>query len=101
MIEAHSSTLRHVDIFSGVVGRVVIRACKKAKGLRSLYIKSPDGTPSQVIDGLLDSCPELADFLESFEEYSDQRGEWKDRRQLRTDEWPFQKELLEGRIIDG
>lgn len=94
MIEAHSSTLRHVNICPRV-GRDVIQACKKAKGLRSLNITLPDVTPSPIIDGLLDSCPELVDFPERFEKYSDRRSEWKDRRQFRMEMLPFQKKLLE------
>ncbi|KAF4499613.1 hypothetical protein FAGAP_4163 [Fusarium agapanthi] len=100
MIETHSSTLRHVNIFL-CVGKVVIRGYKEAKGLRSLDIKLPDETPSPFIDGLLDSCPELVDFPESFEEYSYRRTEWEARRQLRIDVWPLRKKLLEGRIIDA
>ncbi|KAF5690450.1 hypothetical protein FDENT_3833 [Fusarium denticulatum] len=99
MIEAHSSTLRRISI-SPVVDKVVIWVCKMAKGLRSLDIKLPDETPPRLIDGFLDSCPELVDFPESFEEYSYRRSEWKDRKQFRTEVLPLQKKLLEGRIID-
>ncbi|KAF5649072.1 uncharacterized protein FTJAE_1068 [Fusarium tjaetaba] len=99
LIEAHSSTLRRIVIFPSV-GELVIQCCKTAKGLRSLNIRLPDETPPRLIDGFLNSCPELVDFPESFEKYSNQRSEWKDRRQFRTEVLPMQKKLLEGRILD-
>ncbi|KAF5538562.1 hypothetical protein FPHYL_12500 [Fusarium phyllophilum] len=98
MIEAHSSSLRHVNIFFGVE-KVVIQGCKKAKGLRSLKITLSDEALRQDIDGFLDSCPELVDFPGSFKDYSHRRSEWEDREQLRMDVGPFEMKLLEGRII--
>ncbi|KAF5712597.1 hypothetical protein FMUND_8344 [Fusarium mundagurra] len=99
MIAAHSSTLRHVRL-SLCVDKVVVRGCKMAKGLRSLDIELPYETPPPLIDGFLDSCPELVDFPERFEEYSYRQSEWKDRKQLRMEKLPMQKKLLEGHIID-
>jgi hypothetical protein len=97
MIEAHSSTLRRISIYHGVVGKLVIQCCMMTKGLKSLYIELP---PPRLIEGFLESCPELVDFPETVEKYSDRRSDWKDRKQVRTEVLPMQKKLLEGRILD-
>ncbi|EWG53362.1 hypothetical protein FVEG_17100 [Fusarium verticillioides 7600] len=99
LIEAHSSTLRRIIISPGV-GELVIQCCNMTKGLRSLNIKLPDKTPPRLLDGFLKSCPDLVDFPESFEKYSDRRSEWKNRKQFRVEVLPFQQKLLEGRILD-
>ncbi|KAF5540636.1 hypothetical protein FNAPI_10456 [Fusarium napiforme] len=100
MIEAHSSTLRRITIYPGVVGKLVVQCCMMAKDLKYLYIELPDDTPPRLIDGFLKSCPELVDFPQTFEKYSDRRSEWKERKKFRTEVLPMQKKLLEGRILE-
>ncbi|KAI6758572.1 hypothetical protein HG530_010812 [Fusarium avenaceum] len=83
MIEAHSSTLQYLGLYSHpFVDISVLQACRKAKNLTSLYLylwihATPEPTD---VDILLDTCVDLDDVPDWFLRYSSREDEWKARK---------------------
>jgi hypothetical protein len=100
MIEAHASTLQYLGMTADPsVDIAVLRACRNAKGLRSLGIWV-HGTPEPTdVDVLLDACVDLDDVPRWFWRYSSRVDEWEARKSAR--EIAEEEELKRGPPTNG
>jgi hypothetical protein len=100
MIEAHSSTLQYLGMNADPsVDIIVLQACRKAKGLRSLAIWLHAIPESTDVDILLDACVDLDDVPRWFWRYSSRVEEWEARQSAR--ELAEEEELERGPPNNG